>query len=257
MKSTAPEHRNTHRLYVGGLWMASTPRTRSAVWTLCCAFLAFVLLLILFFALRTSTPSEPQSVKVIQPPAERRVAFTPSPVLEVSERYYRTIIKNNLFRPLGWTPPRPKEPYRLLGTVLPRDDRSPPTAILQTTAGNQKTYIVSIGDPLNASTEVVSIEGKAVTLETDGQRRTLRLTTHYLNPVRVSRRVVSSRRPTPQRPPQGVRRTPPPTRAPRAAPSPPRVRPLSEWQTREGEIIRIGDARLKNPAKWELQRRSR
>lgn len=26
--------------------------------------------------------------------------------------FYRTIIDNNLFRPLGWTPPRPKEPYR-------------------------------------------------------------------------------------------------------------------------------------------------
>ena len=26
--------------------------------------------------------------------------------------FYCTIIDNNLFRPLGWTPPRPKEPYR-------------------------------------------------------------------------------------------------------------------------------------------------
>jgi hypothetical protein len=211
-------------------------------------FGACVLLMLFFFSFLTS-PIETQSVKVIEPPAARRVDFTPSPVMEVPESYYRTIIDNNLFRPLGWTPPRPIEPYRLIGTVLPRDENTPPTAIIQTTAGNQKNYIVTIGESLDTSTEVVSIEGKAVTLETDGQRRTLRLTaTHYLNPSRVSTRF-ASRRPTPQRPPQGVRRTPPPTRAPTVA--------LSQWQTREGEVIRIGDARLKNPAKWGLQRRSR
>ena len=61
----------------------------------------------------------------------------------------------------------------------------PPKAILQTTAGNT-TYIVMPGNKIDVSTEVVSIEGKAVTLETEGQRRTLRLTeTHYLNPARV------------------------------------------------------------------------
>ena len=178
----------------------------------------------------------------VPPPCVR---LAPPAVFD-SDSFYRTIIDNNLFRPLGWRPPRPIEPYRLIGTVLPRSANTPPTAIIQTTAG-KKNYIVTTGEPLDASTEVVSIEGKAVTLETDGQRRTLRLTTHYLNPVRVSRRGVSTRRPTPQRPPQSVRRTP--TRAPTAA--------LSQWQTRDGEVIRIGDARLKNPAKWGLQRLSR
>ena len=94
------------------------------------------------------------------------------------EAFKRTIIENNLFRPLGWTPPRPKEPYRLLGTLLPRDDRTPPTAILQTTAGNQ-TYIVTTGDQIDASTEVVSIEGKQVRLLTEGQQRTLRLRSSF------------------------------------------------------------------------------
>lgn len=214
---------------------------------------AFILLVTLFFAFKTPPPIETQSVKVIQPPAKRRVRLAHPPVLDVSETYYRTIIDNNLFRPLGWSPPRPPEPYRLIGTVLPRSANTPPTAILQTTARNT-TLIVSTGETLNASTEVVSIEPKQVTLETDGQRRTLRLSvTHYLTPSRVSARLVSSRRPTPQRPPQGVRRTP--LRVPTAAPSPSRVRPPSQWQTREGEVIRLGDARLKNPAKWGLQRR--
>ena len=207
-------------------------------------FGAFVFCLVLFFFGRGS-PEARLTVKGVPVSSVGRDLSVPVVAFD-SESFYRTIIENNLFRPLGWSPPRPKEPYRLLGTVLPTDDSMPPKAILQTTAGNT-TYIVMPGNKIDVSTEVVSIEGKAVTLETEGQRRTLRLTeTHYLNPARVSPRFATQRQ-TPARPPQGVRRTPP--RAPTAA--------LSQWQTREGEVIRIGDARLKNPAKWGLQRRSR
>ena len=240
MAPTSVEPRAHHGLRACGLLIAG----------------AFVLLVALFFAFLPS-PIETQSVKVIQPPAEPRVRLATPGVFD-AEAFKRTIIENNLFRPLGWSPPRPIEPYRLIGTLLPRDDTTAPQAILQTTAGD-RTYIVSIGDHLSADTEVVSIQGKAVTLETDGQRRTLKLSTHYLNPSRVSPRF-ASQRPTPVRPHPRVRRTPP--RAPSAAPSssrsprlPERSRPLSQWQTREGEIIRIGDARLKNPAKWGLLRR--
>ena len=136
---------------------------------------AFVLLAIVF-ALKSETPPiETRSVKVVEPSAVRRVQRTPpSPVMEVSETYYRTIIENNLFRPLGWMPPRPVEPYRLLGTIDPTDVSSPPRAILQTTAG-KTAYIVSVGDRLDTETKVVSIEGKAVVLETAGEQRTLHL----------------------------------------------------------------------------------
>lgn len=217
---------------------------------------AFILLVTLFFALMTS-PIETQSVKVIEPPAERRVRLTHSPVFD-AEAFKRTIISNNLFRPLGWTPPRPTEPYSVLGTILPRSANTPPKAIIQTTAGN-KTYIVTLGEKIDDATEVVLIERKQVTLSTDGQRRTLKLTTHYLNPARVSPRFASQRQ-TLVRPPQGVRRTPPRalTAAPSSSLSPPlpdRTFPLSQWQTREGEAIRLGDARLKNPEKWGLQRK--
>ena len=33
-----------------------------------------------------------------------------------------TIIANNLFPPLGWTPPQPIEPNRMIGTILPRSE---------------------------------------------------------------------------------------------------------------------------------------
>lgn len=92
--------------------------------------------------------------------------------------FYRTIIDNNLFRPLGWTPPRPVEPYRLLGTLLPRDDTTTPQAILQTTKGNT-THIVSIGDKLDGDTEIVDIQRKQVTVRTKGDTRTLTLKSRF------------------------------------------------------------------------------
>lgn len=93
---------------------------------------------------------------------------------EGGDSFYRTIIDNNIFRPLGWTPPRPIEPYRLIGTLLPRDANTPPTAIIETTAGNRR-HIVTIGETLDSETEVVSIESKSVVLASGGVRRTLRL----------------------------------------------------------------------------------
>lgn len=95
------------------------------------------------------------------------------PPLFPSDPFYRTIIDNNPFRPLGWTPPRPSESYRLLGTIrFPRDVNIPPKAILQTTPGNT-TYIVALGEMLDADTEVVNICQKQITLETNGQQRTV------------------------------------------------------------------------------------
>ena len=145
---------------VNGLWIAG----------------AFVLLLIVV-VVRVLSPSPPipEPVKVGTAETEpRRVHQRTSAVFD-TEAFYRTIIDNNLFRPLGWTPPRRKEPYRLIGTILPRSEtHTPPQAILQSTAGEQ-TYIVSIGEKIDASTEVISIEGKQVTLSTNGQQRTLHL----------------------------------------------------------------------------------
>ncbi len=93
--------------------------------------------------------------------------------------FYRTIIDNNLFRPLGWTPPRPIEPYRLLGTIIPTDEKTPPKAIIQNTIGNQ-TYIVTIGDALDTDTYVTDIQTKHVTLKKNGQQRQLTLKSSFL-----------------------------------------------------------------------------
>ena len=74
---------------------------------------------------------------------------------------------------MGWRPPRPREPYRLIGTLLPRDGNTRPHAYIQTTQGT--TYTVRRGDTLDADTTVIDIHPKHVTLEKTGKQRTLRL----------------------------------------------------------------------------------
>ena len=103
---------------------------------------------------------------------------TAAPPSFESDPFYRTIIDNNLFRPLGWRPPPPQEPYRLLGTRIPADGNpTEPQAIIQFTAGNHQIQIVTIGDNLGKDTTVTAIHPKSVTLKKNGQQRHLHLNT--------------------------------------------------------------------------------
>ena len=136
---------------------------------------------LLLFALLTHTPPkiEIQAETILVPiQVFRSPSTTPQGSLKDFQKsdFYRTIVDNNLFRPLGWRPPRPREPYRLIGTLLPTNGNTPKRAILQrTTMGSTDT--VTIGDTLDADTTVVDIQPKQVTLEKNGQQRTLKLNT--------------------------------------------------------------------------------
>ncbi len=136
------------------------------------------LLLLLILQMQTHTEEDTARHQNV----EREVSETPEKNREdmalqhfQQRDFYRTIIENNLFRPLGWTPPDPHPTYRLIGTILPTDENTPPQAIIQSTAGNPKTYIVTIGEKIDAHTKVLSIAHKSVVLETDGKHHTLRL----------------------------------------------------------------------------------
>lgn len=97
-----------------------------------------------------------------------------------STDFYRTIVDNNLFRPLGWRPSPPRRPYRLLGTIIPTDgNKIFPQAIVQATAEN-KTHIVTIGEKLDKDTTVTDIQHTQITLEKRGQRATLTLQPSFL-----------------------------------------------------------------------------
>ncbi len=121
----------------------------------------------------TQFATRPLTLPTAAPPADTGQAFQQSD-------FYRTIVDNNLFRPLGWRETRLVESYRLIGTLVYPSDKggrgvhTPACAILQSTIGNT-THIVSPGDTLDVHTKVVSIQHKTVVLETDGKQRTLRL----------------------------------------------------------------------------------
>ncbi|MYB93235.1 hypothetical protein F4054_16485 [Candidatus Poribacteria bacterium] len=155
--------------------MSETQRTlfnRSACY-LCIAGALLLLAVVVVVRVLLPSPREPVAVDTL--PAPRREVSPPTPAVFDAEAFKRTIIDNNLFRPLGWRPPRPIEPYRLLGTILPRSEtHSTPQAIIESTTG-EKTYIVSTGETLDALTSLVSIESKQVILSTNGHRRTLKL----------------------------------------------------------------------------------
>ena len=120
------------------------------------------------------TPNAPPRLGE-QPHILSRARLQPSTFQSPQSDFYRTIIDNNLFRPLGWTPPRPVKPYRLLGTILPTDEKTPPQAIIQVSTAGNKTHIVSIGDTLDADTKIVDIQPKQATLDRAGQQTTLKL----------------------------------------------------------------------------------
>ena len=217
-----------------------------------------VVVVALLYTLYTATPTHPENTTITFNTPTRN-EDTELQHFQNSD-FYRTIIDNNLFRPLGWTPPRPTEPYRLIGTLLPRSETTPPKAIIQTTTG-EKTYIVTTGEPLDASTKVISIESKSVTLSTNGQQRTLHLNTAvYLNASAATRKPIrTTETPHRLRPIEApVNRARPAeiTTLPNPKPtSTHRGAPLSDWESRDGQAIPVGDARLKNPQKWGLHRR--
>ena len=153
------------------------------------------LVLAILFSLYTATHTHPENTTITVktqthptvstiPPRSRFQSST-HPIEDVELKhfqnsdFYRTIIDNNLFRPLGWTPPRPQEPYRLLGTIIPIDSKFSSKAIIQNTLRNQ-THIVTIGDTLDTDTLVTDIQTKHVTLKKNGQQRHLTLKSGFL-----------------------------------------------------------------------------
>ena len=124
--------------------------------------------------------TEPLSQQPDTPRSNRLLQSQDKAPLE--DDFYRVIIENNLFRPLGWTPPsKNTTPYRLLGTLLSRDTLA--RTILQDST-SQQIYIVTLGETLGAF-HVAEIHPRQVTLENGERTITLRLDKPlFLNPRR-------------------------------------------------------------------------
>lgn len=170
------------RLSPGGTLSLHTRITLFTMYIKWYVIISIATVCVLILILLTQTAAQPNSKEIRALQDQQTVVrsrSTQTRKLETSKKFqksdfYQTIIDNNLFRPLGWRPPRPREPYRLIGTILPTDGE--PQAIFQTTVG-KKLHIVSTGEKLDADTTLTAVEQLQVTLSTKGKHRTLRLST--------------------------------------------------------------------------------
>ncbi|MXV73461.1 hypothetical protein F4Z99_04180 [Candidatus Poribacteria bacterium] len=97
--------------------------------------------------------------------------------------FYRTIIENNIFRPLGWTPPKPMPVYRLLGTIISTDGTNG-RSILQEIA-SERFHFLRVGDSVGDAT-VTEVLLKEVKLDKSGRRMSLKMgRLQFLSPTRT------------------------------------------------------------------------
>ena len=88
--------------------------------------------------------------------------------------FYKVIIDNNLFRPLGWTPPNNEPAYSLVGTAVDADGVIAQATLLE--KRSNRYHFVTIGEKLGDIT-VKDIQAKQVILEKDGKPITLKTET--------------------------------------------------------------------------------
>lgn len=142
-------------------------------------FISLGVIFLLVLCVQTQTPARPKR----RTAARQQVQSGQISDLDTlrqfqNSAFYRMIIDNNLFRSLGWRPPRPKEPYLLLGTLIPTSGKSKAQAIVQHIPSGT-THTLATGGTLDTNTTLVDIQPKQITLSTNGQHRTLRLSILY------------------------------------------------------------------------------
>lgn len=85
--------------------------------------------------------------------------------------FYRMIIDNNLFRPLGWTPPNNEPAYSLVGTAVNANGTISQATLLE--KRSNRYHFVTVGTKLGDMT-VKDIQTKQVTLDKAGETITLK-----------------------------------------------------------------------------------
>ena len=143
---------------------------------LCCPLLAHI-------QLRQVLEQPPKKVYIVHDTErkksvkknEKLYAHLKPKLVDPQERFFQTILDNNLFAPLGWKPKEETATYRLLGTHVPIVRKIDATAILQETTKTGVIKVVSIGTKLGADTVVFDIQPKQVVLKKGKKRITLTL----------------------------------------------------------------------------------
>ena len=82
------------------------------------------------------------------------------------ESFYQFIIDNNIFRPLGWQPPKKQPDYTLIGTAVSQNAADSEAFILE--RHTDRLHIVKVGDVFSEALVKV-IESKRVILNEAGK----------------------------------------------------------------------------------------
>ena len=129
----------------------------------------------LFGIYRLQAEPQPQERPPTPPPVEvaepHRTTFSD----DISSDFYQTIIKNNLFAPLGTDLHRKRVPganLKLIGTFVSKD-AARSTALIKNETTRQQ-HRLSLGEMIG-DFQVVEIQGKQVTLDHLGKSVVLRL----------------------------------------------------------------------------------
>ena len=99
-----------------------------------------------------------------------------------NEIFYKTIIDNNLFRPLGWTPPNNEPSYSLVGTAVDLNGVISQATLLE--RRSNRYHFVTIGTELDGMT-VKEIQTKKVIMDKEGE--TVTLNTNSFQPLTAKR----------------------------------------------------------------------
>ena len=99
-----------------------------------------------------------------------------------NEAFYKTIIEYNLFRPLGWTPPKNEPAYSLQGTVVNAEGIISQAILLE--RRSNRYHFVTIGMKLDDMT-VKEIQAKKVVMDKEGE--TVTLNTGSFQPLTTKR----------------------------------------------------------------------
>lgn len=88
-----------------------------------------------------------------------------------NEDFYRVIIENNIFRPLGWQKPNTEPQYSLIATMIESEGDAAKAVIME--RRSDKFFYVAVGEKVGEAV-VKSIKSDEVTLDTAGEQLRIR-----------------------------------------------------------------------------------
>ncbi len=105
------------------------------------------------------TPLNQQNIKSIQKKSKHIDSKN-------SDEFYKPIIENNIFRRLGWKPPKKPEEFILYGTASTEDERKSKAYIYETQS--KRLHTVKVGDTIGKA-KITEIGEKQVKMDKDGK----------------------------------------------------------------------------------------